>query len=454
MKFATITIAAFVFALSFLSSCKRGDDLYINPNNPAVASPATLLASIEVQTFNTYEGDLTRNGEMLIQHMVGADGQATQVQVYSLNENQFDNQWQQVYQTLNNGQTMLNSFGAGRPYYSGITRVLMALNWGMLADMWGDIPYTQALKAQANYQPAYDPQQTVYAGIISMLDQAIADLSKETNSNLSFPGGDDFVFGGDPGLWLSTAHTLKARYLNRYSNKPNYSPTQILDELTQGIASSSDNAMAIHGESGNEENQWYAYLNQRAYIVAASTLVDSMLRRPTDERLYYYYDSTGLGGVIGSPIDETDPEVSYWGSYLAAASSTPTPLVTYTEAKFLEAEVRFRSGDQSGAATALNDAIVASATEVTGGAYTGSELAIYDASTVTLERVMYEKWIAMFGQAEGYTDYRRTKLPVLTPNPKAQLNSIPERYPTPQSERVNNPKAPIPALSLPTWFAL
>ena len=313
-------IAYSLAILLIATGCKHDKDLFVNPNTPSTATPQTMLTEIEVASINSYEGDLTRTAGILVQHGVGVDGQATQTQVYSLTENQFDNQWGQLYQTLENCKQLNDRFGDANPRYKGINNILMAMNWGELTDLWGDIPFTEALQAQNNYYPKYDAQQTVLQGIDKLLNDAITILSNTDNKG-AIPASDDVIFNGSLDNWIKTAYTLKARYLNRYSNKSNYDPAAILAALSNGISNASEDCMGTHGSGANEQNQWYAFLNSRAYIVGAATLIDTMKNRG-DLRVYYYFDSTGLGDVIGSPIDNPDPNVSYWGQYLAGSPAT------------------------------------------------------------------------------------------------------------------------------------
>lgn len=445
-------IAYSLAILLIATGCKHDKDLFVNPNTPSTATPQTMLTEIEVATINSYEGDLNRTAGILVQHGVGVDGQATQTQVYSLIENQFDNQWGQLYQTLENCKQLNDRFGDANPRYKGINNILMAMNWGELTDLWGDIPFTEALQAQANYYPKYDAQQTVLQGIDKMLNDAITILSNTDNKG-AIPASDDVIFNGSIDNWIKTAYTLKARYLNRYSNKSNYDPNAILAALSNGISSASEDCMGTHGSGANEQNQWYAFLNSRAYIVGAATLIDTMRNRG-DLRVYYYFDSTGLGDVVGSPIDNTTNNASYWGQYLAGSPATPVPLVTYMEAKFIEAEVKVRKNDPTAAAD-LDTAIVESIKKVMGtrDSATAARIAHHTQANATLANVMFEKWIAMFGQLEAYNDYRRTKLPALTPNPSASISVIPQRYPTPLAERTANPNAPTPSITTPVWYA-
>jgi hypothetical protein len=450
-----INLFIIIIVFSCLSqSCRHDQALFVNPNSPTNATAQTLLTAVEVFTFNNYESDIDRDGEILVQHVVGANGQAQQPQAYQLPEDNFTNVWGSLYQTLETAKLLKQNFGAKDPYYQGIADILMAMNWGLTTDCWGDIPFTEALQAEQNTFPHYDLQQTVYAGINSLLDSGITLLSDTAAKGL-IPGADDVVFNGKLDNWIKTAYTLKARYLLRYSNKSNFNPTAILADLDKGINDPSQDCMATHGANSQEANQFYAFNQARTgYIVASNTLVDSMSLRANDQRLFYYFDSTGFGGVVGSPIDSTIQTASPIGIYLAAASNTPVPLVTYFEALFIKAEIEARNNDLGNAATDLNNAIKQNASKVTGGVYSGANIATYTASTASLNRVLYEKWIAMFGQPEAYVDYRRTKVPALTPNSLgATAPIIPQRYPTPTNERTSNPNAPAPAITLPVWFA-
>lgn len=441
-------------AVVFMGSCKKTDDYFISPNEPSELTMPVLLSSTEVGTMNTYEGEIARTASILVQQNVGAQFQSQDPQFYNLIEDQFNNQWKQLYQTLENARQLEALAGTANPHYRGLSRVLSAMNWGLLTDMWGDIPYTEALKIKEGIiSPKFDQQQVVLAGIINMLDMAIADFAQPLSANVKVPGGEDIIFGGDMAMWNKTAHTLKARYLNRYSNKSTYDPTAIIAALSNGIQSSSENCMAIHAD-GNALNQWFAFENSRGYIVSCQTFVDSLLLRPQDLRIEYYFSTNDSGKYVGSPVDVTndDATISRWGTYLVGSGSAPFPLVTYSEAKFIEAEALNRSGNPL-AADALNDAIKASCSEVSGGAYDGVDIAVYTPATIDMSRIIYEKWLSLFGQPEAYTDYRRTGYPNLTPNAQGQISEIPKRFPVPQDERVNNPNAPSPAITTPVWWA-
>lgn len=457
MKNKIYITAAFALLISGFESCRKGDDLYVSPNSPSSATPQTLLSAVEVGTFNTLEGGTVRIASIFIQHNSGVAGQSIPHEQYMPTESDMDNYWNELYPNMFNCKLLADTYGAEDPYYKGIANVIMAMNLGLTTDMWGDCPYSEAFlgaETGGNFSAHFDPQQNVLNSIQSLLDEAIAAFAQPDTDNKVLPANDDFIFGGDVAAWTKVAWTLKARYYSRLSKKAGFDPNVVLTDLSQGISSNAENCYSVHGTGGTAYNQWYAFLNDRSYMVASQVLIDSM-GNTVDPRTAFYFDTTGTGmGAIGNLLGGSDPDVSYWGPYVASSPAKHIPLVTYAEAMFLKAEAEARLGSAT-AFTTLNDAIMASVSEVTEGAYTGSTIATYTAVNTTVHTVILEKWKAMFAQpVEAYSDYRRTGFPVLTPNPNALRTYIPERLPTSLTERTSNPNAPTPDLDVKVWYAL
>lgn len=461
MKNTTIKLLSLAVATSLsLTSCKKYlEDDVVSPNDPENTTAALLLANMEVATFATYGGQLARQNEVLIQRMAGtsAGSQSVDIANYSFTEISNQNEWDVIYTgVIANGRIILEEYGSGSPRYSGIAKVLMAMNFGIATDLWGDIPFSEAGFGLSNLEPAYESQETVIAGIQSLLDQAIVELAEPDANNVYLPTGDDYIFGGDAALWTKTAYLLKARYANRLSKRdPSGSATDALNALTNAISDPSEDCNMIFFDAGNSLNQWFAYEGQRGgYIRAGATFVDTLISI-ADPRLPVFFDEDGDGGYSGTPYDDVDVTNTSWvGPYYASATS-PIPLASYVEALFISAEANLRAGNTGPAATAHNDAVAASILQVTGASDPVYE-ALYASetgATITLEKIMFQKYIALFLQAEGYSDWRRTGIPTLTPNPNAGITSIPRRLPTPQQERLYNSNATVVGdLELPVWW--
>ncbi len=452
MKITKYILVLCISTLVVLQSCKKSDDYYVNPNSPTSASAATLNTSAQVSTLNAYEGDLARIASMMVQQNAGVSNQHEVYQTYNFAETVFNNSWGQLYQALITAKQIKDTYGANNPYYNGMANVIMVMNWALLTDLFGDIPFSEALQGGDNLQPKFDSQEDVYAGMLALLDEAISNFAADPDANIVFPDVDDLFYAGDIASWTKLAHSLKARYMNRLSKKGSYDPAGILSELSMGIASTGDDMIAPHGD-GNAQNQWWAFQSGRAqYVMACETYVNAYLERPTDLRLNSIFTSDSAGVVTGSPVDAVNPNVSQWGQYLAGTAATPVPMVTFAEMKFIEAEV-LMSSDPAAAATALNEAIKASCEQITAGAYDGADIADYTDADVNMEVIMTEKWLALFGQIEAYNDYRRTGYPALTPNSNGVIATIPARYKYPSDERNGNPNLPNVSITDAVWWA-
>ncbi len=458
-KIIYITIIA-VFLFTGFNSCRKGDDLYVNPNAPLSATPASMLSACEVGTFNALESGAVRIASIFMQHTSGVNGQMVQPEQYQPIESDMDNYWNTIYPNMLNCKLIGDNYGDKDPAYRGIGKVLLAMNLGLATDMWGDVPYSEAFQgASGNLTPHYDAQESVLNSIQTLLDGAITDLANTTN-NVT-PSGDDFIFGGNTVSWTKIAWTLKARYYMRLSKKAGFDANVVLTDLANGIAANADNCYAIHGNGGAEGNQWTSFFNNRnGYVVANQTLIDSM-GNMTDPRTPYYFDTTYNGNVaLGNVIGNLNPAVSNWGPYLGGLDAMGNVnqaksivLVSYAEALFLKAEAEARLSNAN-AVNDLNSAITASIEEVTGAAFAGTLPVIYTAANTTVHTVILEKWKAMFANpVESYSDYRRTGFPVLMMNPIGLLPYIPKRLPTPLQERTSNPNAPVPSLGTPVWYA-
>ncbi|MDI1356062.1 MAG: SusD/RagB family nutrient-binding outer membrane lipoprotein [bacterium] len=462
MKKITYIVLATIVAIS-LTSCKKYlDDVKVNPNSPELVGPKVLLSSVEMATFASFTGNNARRSAVFVQQIAGTSFQMSDVQNYIVLESDVTNDWLTIYTgALQNAQLIIKDYGDGNPYYTGIAKVLMAMNLGLAADMWGDVPSKDAMGlGVSNLSPAYSSQQAVYGDIQTLLSEAITALKSDIKSNKLVPGAEDYIFNGSTSRWIQTAWVLKARYANRLSNKSaSQSATDAITYLnsayTAGFTGNSANAMAVFGPNGNESNQWNVFNQTRADYIKMGAFFISEMNSTSDPRLPLYADPVTGTVYVGGALTNPDPTTSSDIGDYCDLPDAPLPLVSYCEAKFIEAECKLRAGDAAGAATAHNAGVKASISAVTGGPDAAYEAAhaTENGSSITLAKIMMEKYVALFTQVEVWTDWRRTKLPTLTPNPTANLTVIPKRLPTSVDERTYNKNAVVVSnIGAATWF--
>lgn len=454
MKNINIYISlALLFSLVSCESFIEGWDE--SPNSPATTTPGLLLSNTQVATFANFTGQNARTAAILTQQCTGVTDQMyDEIQNYNFGEQDVENDWYTLYEScLHTPYTIILDYSETHPYYAGIAKVLLAMNLGLATDCWGDIPYREALKGlegELNYYPHFDPQQQVIQDIQTLLDEAIVLLNANAANNVTMPGQDDIIFGGDLNAWKITAYMLKARNAIHLTKRDESgAATNALNYLTSayglGLADANDDCNAYFDGAGTAQNQWWAFETNRGGYMRMGEFFIDLMKGIDDPRLPLLALSVE-NDYFGAPMGETNPnDYSYLGLYYNQNNAT-LPLITYVEAKFIEAEAELRLGNTDNAATAYNEAVIASVEKITGEAIpTAFETAEASetGSSITMEQIMLQKYIALFTQPEVWTDWRRTGYPNISPYADATgVNNIPRRYPIPQGERVNNPNAP------------
>lgn len=124
------------------------------------------------------------------------------------NPTEFDQVWTRAYEgLLMDANTFLPIYEESQWWiHAGITKVLEAYILVTLVDFFGDVPWTQSFDA-TNFNPAADDDAGVYDVALAKLDEAIADLAKES---LATPT-NDLYYDGDPEAWTTLAKTLKLK---------------------------------------------------------------------------------------------------------------------------------------------------------------------------------------------------------------------------------------------------
>ncbi len=457
-----ITIILLVTIFSITSGCKKYTEGFdVSPNQPSNVTPSLLLSNGELALMVHYTGQLARVPSILTQQSAGTDFQFIDVANYLIQEGDNINEWNSIYGALSSDKTLIDLAGDANPHYRGIAKVLTAMELGLATDIWGDIPYSEALKGadgEAFFNPHFDSQQSVITEIQSILSSAISDLDP-AKTNLLIPGGDDFIHKGDVSKWITTAWMIKARYANRLSKKdPIGSANDALSFIASAGLSSildSSDAMAVFGTNGNELNQWNSFNNTRVNYMKMGKYFIELLKSTADPRLPLYATTDDDGNYSGTAPDSSNTNTSNLGAYYGSEAS-PLPLITYAEMKFIEAEANLRLGNTQASADAHNAGVIASVEKVTGATIDPLYLAAQASETIgtiTLEKIMMQKYIALFTQTEVWSDWRRTNYPTLTANPNGVVNGIPRRFVTSFDERINNTNAiVISDILKPVWW--
>src|SRR5258706_7897519 len=105
---------------------------------------------------------------------------------------------------------------AGAGFYEGIARIMKAHNYQILVDVYGNVPYSQALKGSGNPTPAYDKGIDVYKALLREIDAGMLLINNAvvtaTNANKGI-ATNDIMFQGNKTKWQKFGNTLKLRML-------------------------------------------------------------------------------------------------------------------------------------------------------------------------------------------------------------------------------------------------
>lgn len=434
-----ILFGAFVVGLFALTpACNFVDyDLNTDPNNPSDVGMPQLLPAAEVGYAYNLGGDMGRYISLWSQHHMGGDRQHLAIDVYQLTESDINNLWGNIYGNVLSNLKIINEKAAeaGSPHYAGVAKVLTAMNVAHMVDMWDNVPYSEANQFDENINPKFDNGNDLYRAMIALCDEAVTDLGATSNTT---PGADDLVYGGDKAKWTRLARSTKARLQLRLSKVDGDAHSKALASLDAGgLASNDDNAGIEFGESATSANPWFQFDDQRGDVCMGGFFID-LMNTLNDPRRAVFATTATAGGYAGAHAGVPAEFIgaSRFGSYYGSINS-PVYFMTYPEVKFMEAECALDAGDKIRAANAHNDAVKASLDMfgVTDADYITANASETDA-TITLEKIMTQKYIALYTSVEPFNDWRRTGLPAL---PAAQGQSqVARRWPIAQDERVFN----------------
>lgn len=454
--------AGTVFALALLGTgCTdflQGPGLTENPNSPTGGTPVQQLIAMQSNMATRLEGQLARCAGIFTQQLIGSNNQQlTYCTAYGVTELDISGQMSGFY-TGGGLVAMRNVQASGDPLLTGIAKVWEGLAFGTAASVWGDLPYSEALDLSI-LTPRLDPQQDLYAEVQARLDEGIASLQSAPTAGNCEPA--DLIYCAAVGpratqiqRWIRAANTLKARFhLHLVERNGAAAYTLALAAAQNGINEAATSAaQAMHGQAPGDfrmfhgtivdfdANIWAEFLGARQDIVAGNSLIQ-ILKSRTDPRLAAYFDANSAGQFVGADQNNQTVRPAGCPALPAACPSSVIntavrrlftfrqPIVTWAENQLILAEARYRTGDSAGAVGHVDAVRAAVGMPVLGN--------------VSFTDVMLEKHIAMYQNIDVWSDFKRTCIPLVTPNGTAA--EVLGRLPYGSAERTANPNVPLPS---------
>jgi hypothetical protein len=123
----------------------------------------------------------------------------------------FNAVWSDGYNILNAVKVMEpKAIELGETYALGASKLIRVYVLLTMTDMFGDIPYTEALQGNANLTPKYDKSADIYKGLFIEIDEAIAYLGQTNREGSKIQD----LYYNTKDSWITLANTLKLKMLN------------------------------------------------------------------------------------------------------------------------------------------------------------------------------------------------------------------------------------------------
>lgn len=323
-----------------------------------------------------------------------------------------------------------------------IIELLNAYVYSHLVDVFGAVPYTEALNSD-NVYPKYDMGSDIYKDLFIRLNAALGKL--DTGSG-SF-GSADLFYGGDVASWIKFGNSLKVRMAITIADADNATAKSSIEAAAANIFESNDDDCKLaYLTSSPNYNQLYADLvaTGRHDFVPANTIVDMMNTLSDPRRPAYFTEYNGeyLGGDYGFP--------SSFSQYSHISDVIQTPdfpgiMMTYSEVCFYMAEAAERGYNVGGTAEEWYDKGITASFDFWGvsGAedYLAKPEVAYATATGTWkQKIGTQSWLANYTRGiEGYNSWRRLDFPILNlPQEATTYSDIPVRFTFPINEQTLN----------------
>ena len=463
------SIIILLMLLAIVASCNDLQKLDDNPNSVSQTPPQLLLTDIQSEAFQ-----VKGLSPLLASRMIVSTSGESELQYYKWNRESFDD-----YNKLRNVTKMIEEAKrVNKPVYEAWGKFFRSYYFYNLTLRFGDIPYSEALKGEAEqmYAPAYDPQKKVFEGILTELEEANS-LLQEHDDVIE----GDIIYASDVSKWQRLVNSFRLKVLMTLSGKAGNTDMNIAGRFASIVQdeplmeSISDNGqMEFFDQLGSR----YGEYNSSTYgsdIYVDSTFIKRLQDRK-DPRLFIYASQTKNASEQGAATDHFDAyeggnPIGQYGNnsdkaaagnislvdlrYTEDPTNEPHVLMGYSELQFILAEARLRGWINTASVESYyNEGVKASfafynsyaenyaayVDEAAAEEYLqGTEVDISAVNTTEekIERIAMQRYLRSFLQGGWglYFEQLRTGYPTFL---QPQTGAPPTRWIYPQSEYQNN----------------
>jgi len=457
------------------AGCKKGtfNINEVNPNVPSSVSAKFILSAALARSAGIVRGGDADFAELYMGYwsVSGDYIPVTSTLTYQTTTTYYSDNWDGAYLLLKNYQQMEQlalaqvSQDPTAVNYIAIARIMEAYHFERMVDMYNNIPFTQALQGGNINYPKYDSAQTVYTGVLKMLDTAITIINNNNGGNTPLEEVSYDIMFGNQGAsemlyWEQFANTLKLRAvmnLTQYSGGPAIINAELAGLTSSSFLGAGQDYAAINPGYTNSSNAQQSPFYQdmgfqtngspsgnESYYRACSYAVNYMKQTNDTMRLEQIYAfssaldtgvNTGLavaikGRAFGSEgaAGEDNQHIGGMGPGLLGTATSPAVIFPACESFFLQAEATqegYLPGGPS-AAAALYQTAVEESFRLLGLPTSAADNFISSStdpnvnisiSSNPVQTIVMQEWVALNGidPVQTWNNWKRLGIPTTLP---------------------------------------
>ena len=471
MKKIQIISFTFLIACTLQMSCtKNFTQINTDPNRPVTVNPGVILGQMQYRIVNTTIGAARNFTHELMQVDAPVSSNSDGVHRYVVTDGGV---WSSIYPNLTDIDDIISlSDKLGEKNYKAIGLIYKSWAYSILTDAYGDLPYSEAIKAvNGNFLPKFDLQKNIYTQILQDLITA-NDLLDDTKG-LTY--GGDLVYNSsltasasakNVGIqrWKRFCNTLRLRLLLRLSKRQgeidvNSQLTSILaDPIKYPVfAANADDGIFRYPNVNPYFNPYYTarQLDWRNQNYFTKFFINKLNADNDPRRPIWAIPVTVNGVPVYQGIESGYPTTT---TYVIGANSSYTDalktssylgvMMTYAEEEFIKAELSLK-GFNTGKTpkqhyeAGITASIIQWGAVVPANFFTQAGVAYNASATIDaqLEQIMGQKYYAyFFVDYQAWFEKRRTGYPVLPRGSGIPVeNKFPSRIPYPSYLQSLNP---------------
>ena len=327
-------LMALICWVGFTGCDQKLDEMNVNPYgiDPAEVNPNLLMPSILAAAAQSY-------ANLGVNDLAGAV-QHTQKNGWYGGHNNYSWEsasWSGWYDILRNNDLLYRrAVEMESDYFQAVSLTMKSFVFGNITDLWGDAPYSDALKgnqASTDFQyPKFDSQEVIYDGVIADLKSAVSLFSSGDSEGVVPP--NDLYFAGDPAAWKRFANSLLLRYYMRISvQKPEVAKAGIEAIYASGDYIQNTSQDAVLDYTGGASDIWltrHVPLNPDDFqrYQACQTFIDHLMGT-SDPRLPVWFAPVRVRW-------EADESLTEASEGFIRNNGEPQGVVTYAFDDFVE----------------------------------------------------------------------------------------------------------------------